>query len=138
MNYVFSFHTDLLSQQRELDFLEQPFMLDFGDILLFSPERSLKWPFSHWQCGLQPGCREIMELAAVIQIIHPLDSSILCAPSWHGLGTWASLWVCDPEVGMAGVETGIPAGQPAPTAAIPAGKMGFLCLITKVFCCFSY
>lgn len=32
---------------------------------------------------------------------------------------------------MAGVETGIPAGQPALTAAIPAGKMGFLCLVTK-------
>lgn len=42
MNYVLSFHTDLLSQQRELDFLEQPFMLDFGDVLLFSPKRSLE------------------------------------------------------------------------------------------------
>lgn len=71
MNDVLSFHTDLLSQQQELDFLEQPFMLDFGDIPLFSPERSLEWPFSLWQCGLWPESREIMELAAVIQIIHP-------------------------------------------------------------------
>lgn len=47
MNDVLSFHTDLLSQRRELHFLEEPFMLDFGDFLLFSPKISLKLPFSH-------------------------------------------------------------------------------------------
>lgn len=81
-----------------------------------------------------------MELAAVIPVIHPSGFLHPFCSLLAGLGTWASPWACDPEAGMAGVEQALKLDSQLPqhrAEPIPAGKMRFLRLVIKVFCCFS-
>lgn len=95
MNDVLSFHTDLLRQQSELGFLEQPFMLDLGCFLLFSPEISLEWPLSHKVTLWAPAASWMQQKAWTVEAVLQTIQSFWFLPSGSSRGVCVTSWQAD-------------------------------------------